>query len=153
MVKQVVSWGESTFILGGVNQINPIDVSSFRRPGAEIKEGLIPVNMAFANIGLTDNLSAEAFYQLDSQETVISSCGTYFSNVDFVAEGCNPVETAVGNVERSADIRPNSDGQFGIAFRYFSEALDTEFGFYAMNVHSRLPYIGAIKHTIHVGHC
>lgn len=63
--KQVVSWGESTFILGGVNSINPIDVSAFRRPGAEIKEGLIPVNMAYANIGLSDNLSLEAFYQFE----------------------------------------------------------------------------------------
>ncbi|KPW90191.1 DUF1302 domain-containing protein, partial [Pseudomonas syringae] len=43
--KQVVSWGESTFIQGGINSINPVDVSAFRRPGAEIKEGLIPVNM------------------------------------------------------------------------------------------------------------
>ena len=31
--KQVVSWGESTFIGGGINSINPIDVSAFRRPG------------------------------------------------------------------------------------------------------------------------
>ncbi|WP_141766146.1 DUF1302 domain-containing protein, partial [Pseudomonas sp. HMSC75E02] len=37
--RQVVSWGESTFIQGGINSINPVDVSAFRRPGAEIKEG------------------------------------------------------------------------------------------------------------------
>ena len=67
--KQVVSWGESTFIHGGINQINPVDISSFRRPGAEIKEGLIPVNMAFASVGISENLSAETFYQLDFQET------------------------------------------------------------------------------------
>ena len=47
--KQVVNWGESTFIGGGINSINPIDVSAFRRPGAEIKEGLIPVNMLFGS--------------------------------------------------------------------------------------------------------
>ncbi|MCP6330175.1 DUF1302 domain-containing protein, partial [Klebsiella pneumoniae] len=34
--KQVVSWGESTFILNSINSINPIDVAAFRRPGAEI---------------------------------------------------------------------------------------------------------------------
>jgi hypothetical protein len=32
--KQVVSWGESTFIGNSINSINPIDVSAFRRPGA-----------------------------------------------------------------------------------------------------------------------
>jgi hypothetical protein len=57
--KQVVSWGESTFIGGGINSINPIDVSAFRRPGAEIKEGLIPVNMFYVSQSLTENLSAE----------------------------------------------------------------------------------------------
>jgi len=145
--KQVVSWGESTFILGGVNQINPIDVSSFRRPGAEIKEGLIPVNMAFASLGLTENLSAEAFYQLGFQETVISSCGTFFATNDYAPEGCGPVETAAGNIERISDRQPDSDGQFGVAFRYFSESLDTEFGFYAMNIHSRVPLVGGTKAT------
>jgi len=146
--KQVVSWGESTFILGGINQVNPVDVSAFRRPGAEIKEGLIPVNMAFASLGLTENLSAEAFYQLDFHKTVISSCGTYFATNDYAPEGCGPVETAVGQVDRSADVSPDSDGQFGVAFRYFSEALDTEFGFYAMNIHSRVPLVSGVNSQV-----
>ncbi len=145
--KQVVSWGESTFILGGVNQINPIDVSSFRRPGAEIKEGLIPVNMAYASLGMTENLSAEAFYQLDFKETVTAGCGTFFSTNDYQPDGCDLVKTAAGNVSRDIDgnQRPDSDGQFGVAFRYFSESLDTEFGFYAMNIHGRLPLISGRK--------
>ncbi|MCH8178066.1 MAG: DUF1302 family protein, partial [Proteobacteria bacterium] len=87
--RQVVSWGESTFIQGGINAINPIDVSAFRRPGAEIKEGLLPVNLLFANLGATDNLSVEGFYQLEWEPTAIDGCGTYFSNVDYVAKGCN----------------------------------------------------------------
>lgn len=43
--KQVVSWGESTFIGNSINSINPVDAAAFRRPGAEIKEGLIPVRL------------------------------------------------------------------------------------------------------------
>ncbi len=142
--KQVVSWGESTFIRGGINAINPVDVSAFRRPGAEIKEGLLPVNMAYANIGLTDNLSMETFYQLEFQETVIEGCGTFFSTNDYAAEGCNSVSIAGGafSVARDEDglRKAKDDGQFGMAFRYVSEALgDTEFGIYAMNIHSRAP--------------
>jgi len=142
--KQVVSWGESTFIRGGVNSINPVDINAFVRPGAEIKEGLLPVNMAFANIGLTDDLSMEAFYQLEFQETVIPGCGTYFSTSDTAAPGCNTVSVGGGvtSVARSDDgvEKASDDGQFGLAFRYISEALgDTEFGFYAMNIHSRAP--------------
>ena len=89
--RQVVSWGESTFIRGGVNNINPVDISAFRRPGAEIKAALLPVNMAFANVGLTDSLSMETFYQLEFQETVIPGCGTYFSTNDYASEGCDSV--------------------------------------------------------------
>lgn len=142
--KQVVSWGESTFIRGGINAINPVDVASFRRPGAEIKEGLIPVNMAYANLGINDSLSVEAFYQLGFQETVIPGCGTYFTTNDYVPQGCNGVTTRAGVMPRGEDEKAKSDGQFGVAMRFVSEALgDTEFGLYAMNIHSRLPIASA----------
>src|SRR5690554_3609287 len=87
--KQVVSWGESTFIMNSINSINPIDVSAFRRPGAELKEGLIPVNMLFVSQNLTDQLSMEAFYQLSWKQTVIDNCGTFFSGADVASDGCN----------------------------------------------------------------
>jgi len=41
----VVSWGESTFIQGGMNVINPVDVSKLRVAGAELKEAFNGVNM------------------------------------------------------------------------------------------------------------
>ena len=69
--KQVVSWGESTFIMNSINSVNPIDVSAFRRPGAELKEGLIPVNMFYVSQSLTDQLSMEAFYQIGWKQTVV----------------------------------------------------------------------------------
>jgi len=150
--KQVVSWGESTFIFGGINAINPVDINAFTRPGAEIKEGLLPVNLAYANIGLSDNLSAEAFYQLDFQETVLPGCGTYFSTADYASDGCDVITLANGalNVQRDDDAirKPDSDGQFGLSFRYVSEALgDTEFGLYYMNIHSRTPIGSGVKTT------
>ena len=87
--KQVVSWGESTFIMNGINSVNPIDVSAFRRPGAELKEGLIPVNMFFVSQNLTDQLSMEAFYQIEWDQTVVDNCGTFFSSADVAADGCD----------------------------------------------------------------
>ncbi|MDH4557110.1 DUF1302 domain-containing protein [Pseudomonas sp. BN417] len=171
--KQVVSWGESTFIGNSINSINPIDVSAFRRPGAEIKEGLIPVNMFYVSQSLTDNLSAEAFYQLEWDQTVVDNCGTFFAQPDVIADGCDqnlavlrtqsqlanslgrvsPVVQGVlrnngvtwGNpdegviVRRGADRDADDDGQYGMAFRYFAEELDTEFGAYYLNYHSRTP--------------
>ena len=58
---QVLSWGESTFIQNGINVINPFDVSKLRVPGAELKEGLVPVGMVSASISPTENLTFEAF--------------------------------------------------------------------------------------------
>ena len=166
--RQVVNWGESTFVQGGINAINPIDVNAFRRPGAEIKEGLLPVNMAFASLGLTDNLTVEGFYQLEWEPTAVDGCGTYFSTNDFAPEGCNGIRlplplsdenyfnstvatAALGYdpvIYRNADGRreADDDGQFGLAFRYLAEDLNyTEFGFYAMNYHSRVPVISAVN--------
>ncbi|BBP79314.1 DUF1302 domain-containing protein [Pseudomonas gingeri NCPPB 3146 = LMG 5327] len=166
--KQVVSWGESTFIGGGINSINPIDVSAFRRPGAEIKEGLIPVNMFYVSQTLTDNLSAEAFYQLEWDQTVTDNCGTFFSQPDIVSDGCkdnlrvlnkrstiNPAAFPTLNafgvdvnnegvlVRRGGDRDARDSGQFGVAFHYNFEPLDTEFGAYFMNYHSRAPIFSA----------
>ena len=79
----------STFIMNSINSVNPIDVSAFRRPGAELKEGLIPVNMLFVSQNLTDQLSMEAFYQIGWKQTVVDNCGTFFSSADVAADGCN----------------------------------------------------------------
>ncbi len=141
--KQVVSWGESTFIIGGINNINPADLSAFRRPGAELKEGLLPVGMAYANLGLTDNLSLEGFYQYEYQNTVADACGTFFSTSDISSQGCNTLTVAGGYLSMARDDSfaelTSDDGQFGIAMRYFADSIETEFGFYAMTTHSRLP--------------
>ncbi|MBN6776846.1 DUF1302 domain-containing protein [Pseudomonas granadensis] len=166
--KQVVSWGESTFIGGGINSINPIDVSAFRRPGAEIKEGLIPVNMFYVSQSLTDNLSAEAFYQLEWDQTVVDNCGTFFSQPDIVADGCDsnlrvlnkrsqipaialgPLANAGVDVNqegvlvrRGPDRDARDSGQWGASLKYIFEPLDTEFGAYFMNYHSRAPIFSA----------
>ena len=165
--KQVVSWCESTFIQNSINAVNPVDVSAFRRPGAEVKEGLIPVNMFFVQQSLTENLSAEAFYQLEWDQTVVDNCGTFFSQADIVADGCTQNFAVLSNVpaaiagvnallpaaydvttspwnegivvRRYGDKDARDSGQFGTAFRYFFEPLDTEFGAYFMNYHSRAP--------------
>lgn len=177
--KQVVSWGESTFIGGGINSINPIDVSAFRRPGAEIKEGLIPVNMFYVSQSLTENLSTEAFYQLEWDQTVTDNCGTFFSQPDVISDGCdnnlavlrtrNGLNNALTAARLPASLRnasintlaargvtwgdpdegvivrrgPDRDardsGQFGVSFKYMFDPLDTEFGAYFMNYHSRAP--------------
>tara|TARA_B110000971_G_scaffold124791_1_gene127746 strand:+ start:7184 stop:9802 length:2619 start_codon:yes stop_codon:yes gene_type:complete len=59
--KQVINWGEATFIPGGNSSFNPIDVAALRRPGAEIKEALLPVEALYGSIALTPEISIEAY--------------------------------------------------------------------------------------------
>lgn len=167
--RQVISWGESTFIQGGLNSTNPFDVNALRRPGADLKEGLLPVGMAYINAGVSANLTIEAFYQYEWEKTQIDGCGTYFSGADFAADGCFAVTIAVPDQQalaggffadrraydndpdtsRRGDDEPDDGGQYGFAFRYYAAELnDTEFGLYFMNLHSRLPLISAIRTAI-----
>ncbi|PZQ43082.1 MAG: DUF1302 domain-containing protein [Ectopseudomonas oleovorans] len=161
--KQVVSWGESTFIINGINAINPVDVAAFRRPGAEVKEGLIPVNMLYVAQSLTDRLSAEAFYQLEWDQTVVDNCGTFFA-VDVLQDGCASnyhvrsypagLAGALGAVgaagssegvmlRRAGDNDARDSGQWGVALRWLGD--EAEYGLYALNYHSRTPNVSYIN--------
>jgi hypothetical protein len=175
--KQVFNWGEGLFYRGGVNTTNPVDAAKFRLPGSEVKEVLVPVEALSFNIGLTDNLSMETFYQFNWKETAIDPVGTYFSETDLFADGGNTAYStqraliplgglysglsasgigglqggrtvdANGNIKVASvgpDINAKNDGQFGIAFRYIAEELNsTEFGFYFVNYHAKEPTIYA----------
>jgi len=153
--KQVVSWGESTFIQNSINAINPIDVAKIRVPGAELREALLPVPMLFASQELTENLSLEAFYLTSFEHTEIDPRGSYFSTNDFASDGGQYVVVGFGAVPdtacptvtcipRAADRDAKDSGQYGLALRWFVPELnDTEFGFYAANYHSRVPLISA----------
>ncbi|NNG04601.1 MAG: DUF1302 domain-containing protein [Inquilinus sp.] len=163
---QVLSWGESTFIQNGVNVINPIDVNQIRIPGSEVRDALIPVTIADVDVGITDNLSVEGFYQIGWEETEIDAAGTYFSDNDFASPGGSFVFlTSTGIIDdpelviqsttqpgavvpRGATREASDSGQYGLAVRYFAENLnETEFGGYFLNYHSRTPIISATNGT------
>ncbi|MFV3369419.1 DUF1302 domain-containing protein [Pseudomonas sp. NY15435] len=179
--RQVLNWGEGVFYRGGVNTINPVDAARFHLPGSELKEVLVPVEALSFNLGLTDDLSMEAFYQWKWKETRLDSVGTYFSDTDLFSDGGETAYTTetdplikellagyptvaslgllgngphgpnafldpntgtfkVANIGK--DIEARDDGQFGVAFRYIAEELNsTEFGFYFVNYHAKEPQV------------
>ncbi|WP_372987672.1 DUF1302 domain-containing protein [Marinobacter sp.] len=156
--KQVLSWGESTFIQGGINTINPVDVPAFRAPGSELKDALLPVEMFYASAGVTQNITLETFVQTDWEPVRPDDCGTFFSTNDFAADGCGPVllagqlpdsqAYAQGFIApRLGDKEADEKDQFGVAMRWYVPALnDSELGFYYIKYNSRLPYVsGTVK--------
>jgi len=179
--RQVVSWGESTFIQGGINVINPVDVSRIRTAGAELKEAFEGVNMLWGTIDLTPSLSVEALYMFEYREVIPDPGGAYFGTNDIATPGGSHVMLGFGILDQpvinpdlynevcvqgnlaasDSDLplplvglscsrsfprvetrEPSDNGQYGVAFRWFVESLNsTEFGFYFLNYHSRLPLI------------
>lgn len=158
--RQVVSWGESTFIPNGINAINPVDVAKLRSPGSELKEAFLPVNMLWVSQEITDNLSIEAFNQFEHKKTRLEPNGSYFSTNDFISPGGHyidvmgadmdptPLQVAPGvfipvpQLRRAGDKDPRDSNQFGVAARLLVPELNnTEFGLYYINYHSRIPYV------------
>ena len=90
--RQVISWGESTFYLGGINVVNPIDVSAFRRPGSEVKDILLPETAIYASMGLPYELTMEAYYLLQWNPYELEPSGTPFQNTDFLYPSGSAVE-------------------------------------------------------------
>lgn len=153
----VLSWGESTFIQNSVNTINPFDVTALRKPGTEIKEALLPTGLVYTNIGLTENLGLEVFYQYEWDRTVLDECGTYWNAGDVYGGGCNKLTVSTADPDRvqletdyflarAPDDEPSDSGQWGIAARYLAESLNyTEFGVYYINYHSRTPILSGVN--------
>lgn len=84
---QVFNWGEGVFYRGGINTTNPVDAAKFHIPGSELKEVLVPLQALSFNLGLTDNLSMDAYYQWNWKETTLDAVGSYYSTTDLFGPG------------------------------------------------------------------
>src|SRR6185436_18951085 len=162
--RQVVSWGESTFIQNGINVINHFDVAALRVPGSELKEGFLPQEMVNFSLQFNDNFSAQAIYLADWNATVPEPAGSYYSSNDFAPTGGSKVVLGFGSfsdqgvdfrplggpyitnfqtVNRLPTIKASDSGQYGFNLKYFAPDFNngTEFGLFFLNYHSRLPLI------------
>lgn len=89
--RQVINWGEGLFYQNGIGSTNPVDINALRAPGSEIKEAYMPTFMAYASFELRENLSIEGYWQPGKawEASRIDPCGTYYSTLDVIGEGCN----------------------------------------------------------------
>ena len=145
--RQVVNWGESLFIPGGINSYLPIDVAALRTPGAEVKEALKPEPSVYVSVGLPFDFSLEGFYVFGFEKSDLNACGTFFAGHDGYCEGGAYVAlngefpTAPVIIPRTFDRDADDQGQFGVALRYYADWLNdgTELAFYFNRYHSKLP--------------
>lgn len=159
--RQVLNWGESTFVQNGINSIVAANANR-AFPGAEVKEIFIPTSMAWFGFDLTQNVSLEAFWQLEHESSVPFATGTFFSTNDLLYPGGQDAQLSFGKCDenlptvfsgasencgptggtfpRAASDEPDDYNQFGgrLSF-YIPELNNMELSFYAMRYNSRLP--------------
>ena len=128
---QVVSWGESLFLPGGINSTNAIDVMRLSQPGTQLKEVFLPAPIASVATGLGKGFNAEAYVQAKWNGNYLPPTGSYWS----VANGLGKGHDAYGLVE----VKPRDGGQWGVALRWQPEGTQVNLGAYAMNYHDKAP--------------
>jgi hypothetical protein len=163
---QVVNWGESTYTQGGINATNTIDVTKIRLPGSDIREALFPAPIVKVGGDIIGALSFEAYYQFAWRKVDIDPPGTFFSTSDMAGRGAEgffnaltgdpgatgmtadelfamdvPVGALVG-APFMGDKEPSDQGQFGVALRYYANAIETEFAAYYIRLHAKTPSVG-----------
>lgn len=130
---QVISWGESLFMAGGINQTNAVDIMRLSQPGTQLKEALLPAPIVSLASSMGEGLNIEAYTQLAWNRNYFPPVGSYWSVAGIgngAAEAGTPTEKT-----------PNSLGQFGVALRYKPKDIQANFGLYAMRYHDKSPVL------------
>ncbi|MGH8528600.1 MAG: DUF1302 domain-containing protein [Nevskiales bacterium] len=164
---QRVRWGEANLhLFNTLDEINPLDAILARQPGLALNELNVPTGMALFGIDLTEALNLETFYQFDWEPVRPDATGSFFSTSD-IAGGGRTANIHLGQLPEDPDgdfrlaglaafvtstssrvfisnekaFAPDEGGQYGLRLNWYLENLNngTQFGFYAMNYHSRLP--------------
>ena len=123
--RQVISWGEATFVQG-VNALqNPLDAGVARAPGAEVKEFILPTAALNLKWAFNDSFSAEAYYKLDWEKSTLAGVGSYLSASDTTGPGAQRILLGpLGAADVIQAVKPDDDDQYGIALRYLSDRGD-----------------------------
>ena len=145
--KHSLVYGESLFF--GSNGIaagqQPIDaVRALTVPNSQYKELGLPVKQFSTQLQITPTVSVGGYYQFEWERNRIPGAGSYFSPADLLDEGGErivvgrePDGTPAASFYRGRDITARNSGQWGLQLRYRSDALDTDFGLYAINYHDK----------------
>ncbi|WP_084545093.1 DUF1302 domain-containing protein [Derxia gummosa] len=155
---QVVSWGESLFVPGGINATNAMDFQRLSTPGVQLKEVTLPAPMASVATSLGNGLNAEAYWQFGWNRSRFAPVGSYWSFADNYNKGRVPIylgldpqtAAAIGAepgaaVGYAADRRARNNGQYGASLRWQPESTQLNLGIYALNYHDKTPNLAFVN--------
>jgi hypothetical protein len=148
--KHTLLWGESLFfgdngIAGGQAPTDVIKLLSV--PNTQFKELIRPTNQVSGQLQLSPTVAIGAYYQFEWERSRLPAAGSYFGRADFLDAGGERLVAGAPDAPfnqppafmRGEDQQARSGGQGGAQLRWRSEALDTDFGFYAIRFHDKSP--------------
>ncbi|MBP7640673.1 MAG: DUF1302 domain-containing protein, partial [Thauera sp.] len=168
---QVVSWGESLFMIGGINSNVAMDLQRLSSPGVQLKEAFLPSPALSVAANLGSGLNLEAYYQFQWKPYSFPPAGTYFSMADtfdkgrdnllyFAPDPASQILAAGGRVTPATlaakraemidggtafpvleDDEPGDSGQFGVSLKYRPEGWDVDLGLYYQRFHDKTPNV------------
>ncbi|WP_413671703.1 DUF1302 domain-containing protein [Massilia cellulosiltytica] len=130
---QVLNWGESMFLPGGLNQTNSLDLLRLAQPGTQLKEAVLPAPMIDFSTGLGSGLSIDGYVQHGWNGNYFAPVGSYWSTA---AVGKGAEDYGIAEIGK-----PRKSGQYGVALRYQPEGTALNLGLYAMRYHDKSPVI------------
>ena len=140
--RQVINWGEGTYISSIGNATSPLDASAATAVGTEVKEIWLPTGAVYVQTGYSD-FGLRVYYQWEWEKTRLMEGGTFYSTTDYLDELKAPLlaEMAPGvvvDLPRLDDQEAKDDGQYGVALSYLLPWSYTQVVAYYVNYHDKL---------------
>ncbi|MBT0961619.1 DUF1302 domain-containing protein [Denitromonas iodatirespirans] len=135
---QVISWGESLFLPGGVNQTNAVDLMRLSQPGTQLKEAFLPAPIASLAAGLGHGVNVEAYVQHGWERNYFPPVGSYWST-STIGKGADQFANGTPGVAMPTRDTPRNGGQYGVSVHYEPEDTQLNLGFYFINYHDKAP--------------
>lgn len=128
---QVISWGESLFLPGGINAINALDIMRLSQPGTQLKEAVLPAPMVSIASGLGNGLNVEAYVQSRWNANYMPPSGSYWSTANGMGKG----HDAYGLTE----VKAKNGDQWGASLRWQPQGTQLNLGAYIINYNDKAP--------------
>ncbi|WP_284615098.1 DUF1302 domain-containing protein [Aquabacterium humicola] len=141
--RHTLLWGESLFfgsngIAGGMA---PLDLPKLLSvPNAQFKEIARPTGKVSGQLQLSSDVSLGAYVAYEWDKTRLMPVGAYLSTSDSLGPGAERINAGpTGTFANAGDLEARDSGQGGVQLRWHVDALDTDFGAYAIRYHATGP--------------
>jgi hypothetical protein len=137
--RHTLLWGESLFF--GANGIAgtqaPVDlIKLLSVPNSTFKEIARPTGKLSGSVQVSESVTLGGYYGYEWEPTRLMPVGAYLSTSDVLGPGGERlIAGPVGVFNRQADLYPKENGQGGLQLRWRNDAIDTDFGLYAVRFH------------------